>query len=51
VDANLVAALVMALGRAIQRLLRPARPRAALVIGTAGGLSFANIRPLARSTS
>ena len=36
---NRVAALVMALGRAIQRLLRPARSGAALVIGATGDLS------------
>ncbi len=38
-DSNLVAALVMALGRAVQRLLRPARSGAALGIGAAGDLT------------
>ncbi len=38
-DSNLVAALVMALSRAVQRLLRPASSGAALVIGAAGDLS------------
>ncbi len=38
-DPNLAAALVMALGRAVQRLLRPARSGAALVIGAAGHLT------------
>ena len=38
-DSNLVAALVMALGRAVQRLLRPARSGATLGIGAAGDLT------------
>ncbi len=35
-DSNLVATLIMALGRAVRRLLRPARSAAKLTIGAAG---------------
>ncbi len=38
-DSKLVAALIIALGRAIRRLLRPARSGAMLVIGAAGDLT------------
>jgi uncharacterized protein (UPF0261 family) len=44
VDSNLVAALVMALGRALQRLLRPARSVATLGIGAAGDLTRTRFR-------
>ncbi len=37
-DTNLVAALVIALGRALRRLLRPARSAAKLMVGAAGDL-------------
>jgi len=39
VDSNLVAALIIALGRAVRRLLRPARSGAKLMIGAAGDLT------------
>lgn len=38
-DSNLVAALIIALGRAVRRLLRPARSGAKLMIGAAGDLT------------
>ena len=38
-DSNLVAALIIALGRAVRRLLRPARSGATLMIGAAGNLT------------
>ncbi len=38
-DSNLVAALITALGRALRRLLRPARAGANLMVGAAGGLT------------
>jgi len=39
VDSNLVTALIVALGRALWRLLRPARSAAKLMIGAAGDLT------------
>jgi putative transposase len=39
VDSNLVAALIIALGRAVRRLLRPARSGAKLMIGAVGDLT------------
>jgi len=39
VDSNRIAALIIALGRAVRRLLRPARSGAKLVIGAAGDLT------------
>jgi putative transposase len=39
VDSNLIAALIIALGRALRRLLRPARSTAMLMIGAAGDLT------------
>ncbi len=38
-DSNLFAALIIALGRALRRLLRPARSEAKLMIGAAGELT------------
>ena len=38
-DSNLVAALIIALGRAVRRLLRPARSGTKLMIGAAGDLT------------
>jgi hypothetical protein len=39
VDTNLVAALIIALGRVLRRLLRPARSAANLTVGAAGDLT------------
>jgi len=39
VDSNLVATLIIAIGRAVRRLLRPARAGATLMIGAAGDLT------------
>ena len=38
-DSNLVTAFIIALGRAVRRLLRPARSTSKLVIGAAGDLT------------
>ncbi len=38
-DSNLVAALIIALGRVVRRLLRPARSTAKLMLGAAGDIT------------